>query len=243
MMSMKRIFALSLSVLLLLSGCALKKDQKQKDIEIYENFFSDGGLQQVSSYTVDEGTEMQTVLCDLNEDGRYEMLVELNGSNAYNYRESLLLGIQDETVCLLHEQSYGGGSMGGALMSVKYDTVEGRHCMIAEGSYGNEGDISEAYLEVLEYNGKEVMPKENYRGYTLYLEPEYPDNLQKAEQIKLESPYWYERETEFRYYRHNGAYIEEKDYDQAVARYVDVTATDYEWQTVPITDYLPLPEK
>lgn len=240
---MKRIFALSIAVLLLLNGCALKKDQKQKDIEIYENFFNDGGLPSISEYTVDEGTEMQTVLFDLNEDGRYEMLVELNGSSAYNYRETLLLGIQEETVVVLHEQSYGGGSMGGALMYVKYDTVDSRHCIVAQGAYGNSGNITEAYFEVLGYDGKEVTPKENYRGFTLYLEPEYPDNPQKSEQVKQESPYWYERETEFRYYLHNGSYIEEREYDQAVARYVDVTDTDYEWQTVPITDYINLPEK
>ena len=238
---MKRIFALSLSVLMLLNGCALQKDQKQKDIEIYEKFFTDGGLARVSRYTVDEGTEMQTVLFDLNEDGRYEMLVELNGTP--DHSESLLLGIQDETVQVLYEQSYGGSSMQGAKIYPQYDVMDSRHCLIAKGSYGESGDITEAYLEVLEYDGKEVTPKESYRGYTLYLEPQYPDNLQKAEQIKQESPYWYERETEFRYYRHNGSYIEEKAYDQAVARYVDVTATDYEWQTVPITDYIVLPEK
>ena len=240
---MKRIFALSIAVLLLLNGCALKKDQKQKDIEIYENFFNNGGLPSISEYTVDEGTEMQTVLFDLNEDGRYEMLVELNGSSAYNYRETLLLGIQEETVVVLHEQSYGGGSMGGALMYVKYDTVDSRHCIVAQGAYRNGGDITETYLEVLGYDGKEITPKENYRGYILSLEPEYPENPQKAEQIKQDSPYWYERETEFRYYLHNDTYIEEKAYDQAVARYVDVTDTDYEWQTVPITDYINLPEK
>lgn len=240
---MKRIFALSVAVVLLLGGCALKKDQKQKDIESYENFFADGGLQAVSRYTVDNGTEMQTVLFDLNEDGRYEMLVELNGSSAYNYRESLLLGIQDEKVVLLHEQSYGGGSMGGARMNIQYDTIDSRHCVVAEGAYRNGGDITEAYLEVLGYDGKEITPKENYRGYILSLEPEYPENPQKAEQIKQDSPYWYEQENEFRYYLHNGTYIEEKAYDQAVARYVDVTDTDYEWQTVPITDYINLPEK
>jgi len=240
---MKRIFALSIAVLLLLNGCALKKDQKQKDIEIYENFFNDGGLPSISEYTVDEGTEMQTVLFDLNEDGRYEMLVQLDGASDSHYRESLLLGIQNEKVILLREQSYGGGSMGGALIYPQYDTIEARHCLIAQGSFRNGEGRAEAYLEVLGYNGEEVTPKDNYRGYTLSLEPEYPDNKQWAEQIKQDSPYWYERETEFRYYLHNDTYIEEKAYDQAVARYVDVTDTDYEWQTVPITDYINLPEK
>ncbi len=240
---MKRIFVLSIAVLLLLGGCALKKDQKQKDVEIYENFFAEGGLQGISEYTVDDGTEMQTVLFDLNEDGRYEMLVQLDGSSAYHYRESLLLGIQDEKVRLLYEQSHGGGTMGGAKIYPQYDVIDARHCLIAQGAYGNSGDITEAYLEVLGYDGKEVTPTENYRGFTLYLDPEYPDNQQKVEQIKQESPYWYERETEFRYYLHNGTYIEEKEYDQAVARYVDVTDTDYEWQTVPITDYINLPQQ
>ncbi len=240
---MKRIFVLSIAVLLLLGGCALKKDQKQKDVEIYEDFFAEGGLQSISEYTVDDGTEMQTVLFDLNEDGRYEMLVQLDGSSAYHYRESLLLGIQDEKVNLLYEQSHGGGTMGGAKIYPQYDVIEARHCLIAQGAHGNSGDITEAYLEVLGYDGKEVTPTENYRGFTLYLAPEYPDNPQKVEQIKQESPYWYERETEFRYYLHNGTYIEEKEFDQAVARYVDVTDTDYEWQTVPITDYINLPEK
>ena len=243
MMSMKRIFALSLSVLLLLNGCALKKDQKQKDIETYENFFADGGLQGATIYRVDDGTEMQTMLFDLNEDGRYEMLVQLDGSSVYNYRQSLLFGIQDEKVCLLHEQSYGGGSMGGALIRLKYDTVDSRHCLIAQGAYRHGGDKTEAFTEVLGYDGKEVTPKDNYRGYFLSVDEYNPENQQKAEQVKQESSYWYERETEFRYYLHNGAYIEEREYDQAVARYVDVTDTDYEWQTVPITDYINLPQQ
>ena len=240
---MKRLFWLSVAVTVLLGGCALKKDEKQKDIEIYEKFFADGGLQQLSEYTVDDGTEMQTVLFDLNEDGRYEMLVRLDGSTDYTYRESLLLGIQEETVKLLYEQSYGGGSMGGALIYPQYDMIDARHCLVAQGAYRNGGDITEAYLEVLGYDGKAVTPKENYRGFTLSLSPDYPDNRQKAEQIKQEATYWYESDAEFRYYLRNGAYIEEKEYDQAVARYVDVTDTDYEWQTIPIDDYITLPQK
>lgn len=240
---MKRFFALSVAVVLLLGGCALQKDQKQKDIEIYEKFFADGGLQQVSEYTVDDGTEMQTVLFDLNEDGRYEMLVELNGSSEYIYRETVLLGIQEEKVTLLYEQSHGGGSMGGALIYPQYDTVDARHCLVAKGAYRNGGDMTEAYLEVLGYDGKEVAPKENYRGFTLSLSPDYPENRQKAEQIKQDATYWYESDAEFRYYLHNGTYIEEKEYDRTVARYVDVTDTDYEWQAVPIDDYIALSEK
>lgn len=188
---------------------------------IYTRYLYNGGYEELLGFSVDEeALEISTCLADLDYDGTDELLLYIATGN-YGVRGeevcTFLLDIKDEHVFLAAEAYYGGGSMGGGYLEIRYDKESSTHVPV-HSEYLRDGvEKGESYLEVYSVPGFSIGEKIKSTYYNLSAE-RFQDAIH---QIQSETTLYYIDGYDFYCYQIDGQYVSKETYENAVARYED----------------------
>lgn len=206
------------------------KDMYDENAQLYNEFIKNGGVGDIS----DPYLEFKSCLIDMNNDGTYELVLEITNTEypgAFGYGSmSYVYGIQNQSVVLLKEVEYGGGTGGGDKIYVKYDNVTKKHSVYID-SLARDGAWASTYAVILlEYDGNQIIEKEKYERSHYSLESEtYKPYVEK---VKQETNLYVMETYSLTYFAHNGKYISEDEFENNTTnRFTEPTDSKYETKT------------
>ena len=176
---------------------------------------------------------VETCMVDIIEGGNYELLVSLMETEYSGPRGfptvSALLGLENGAVRILAHATHGGGSMGGAYLSLKYDTASAAHVLVYDATFRDGMYRTCVYFDV--FDVFEV--KEGKLGYGIetlldyiYIDTSdssYPQAfyLDEAEKIRASSDLYEIGDGYLTSYEANGRYISKGEYNNLLDRFID----------------------
>ena len=206
------------------------KDMYAENAQLYNEFIKNGGVGDIS----DPYLEFKSCLIDMNNDGTYELVLEITNTEypgAFGYGSmSYVYGIQNQSVVLLKEVEYGGGTGGGDKIYVEYDNVAQKHSVYID-SLARDGAWASTYAVILlEYDGNQIIEKEKYERSHYSLESEtYKPYVEK---VKQETNLYVLETYSLIYCTHNGQYISEDEFENNTTnRFTEPTDSKYETKT------------
>lgn len=203
-----------------------------RDLDIYKKYFANGGIDEFCQYC-DESDEVEVNTCmiDMNDDGSYELIAGVR-------REQLefffaVLAIQNGNVVILYK-TYGGGSGGGEFLSVCKDTITSKHVVKAQGFAKDGYRAGEGYNSFLIYDGTSITVPKNFESGSFIVD--YFDYFDK---LKQETTVYTEEDGRISWYKVEGIYVTEAEYNNAFSRYSDEVSPEFEMKQG--TYYNPMP--
>ena len=237
----KRIFSLCVVFILLFTMLPLEA-LAVKDVDeakIYTDYLLDGGYEEIFDYEISkEYMEISTCLIDLNKDGVSELLIALTDTEWGGPRgyacDSALLTIESKTVKNLHSAYYGGGTMGGDNLVLKYDKEQQEYVAALDG-YVSDGVY--ALFDYIYVYSTEDFSEEYVLCDTRYSKYEglYDKEIKK---LRSETSLYSEDETDVYSYTVNGDYVSKERFETLSARFTDVV--DPAYQMYSGTYYAPI---
>lgn len=186
---------------------------------IYTRYLHNGGYEELLGQEFDkEKLQVSSCLLDLDSDGTKELFLSL-GTGNYGPRGmetcTFLLDIESNQVIKATNAYFGGGSMGGDYLGIRYDKEQQKHVLVLEGHIRDGVSAHGTYLDIYsESNFKAGM--ELFEGYYSL----YGDTYQEsAAKIRAETSLYYEDGEDFRFYQINDQYVTKEAFDAAWARY------------------------
>lgn len=186
---------------------------------IYTRYLHNGGYDELLDSEYDKNTlEVSSSLADFDNDGTKELFLSfetgqsgIRGMENYTY----LLDIEANQVSVVSSAYFGGGSMGGDHLAIKFDRDTQSHVVVMEG-YTRDG--VEAYIDYMEVYSKPdfKVGKEFFNTYYSLYNNWYGDYVDK---VRSETTLYYENEYDFRFYKIDGQYVTEEAFNNALARY------------------------
>ena len=186
---------------------------------IYTRYLHNGGYDELLDSEYDKNTlEVSSSLADFDNDGTKELFLSfktgqsgIRGMENYTY----LLDIESNQVGIVSSAYFGGGSMGGDHLAIKFDRDTQSHVVVMEG-YTRHG--VEAYIDYMEVYSKPgfKVGKEFFNTYYSLYNNWYGDYVDK---VRSETTLYYEDEYDFRFYQIDGQYVTEEAFNNALARY------------------------
>ena len=186
---------------------------------IYTRYLHGGGYEELVGQEVDKNTiEVSSCLIDLDNDGTDELFLSLGtGQSGVRGMETytFLLDIESGKVVKAVEAYFGGGSMGGDHLGIRYDKDQLRHVLVLEGHTRDGVSAYGTYLDIYsETDFKAGM--ELFEGYYSLYGDAYRES---AANVRAETSLYYEDGEDFRFYQINDAYVTKEAFDSAWARY------------------------
>lgn len=191
------------------------------DAEIYTNYLCNGGYEELLNIDFDKETlEISTCLADLDHDGTDELLLYIaTGSYGVRGEEtySFLLDIKENHVVTAAQAYYGGGSMGGDTLEIRYDKKTQDHVAVCSGYLLDGVESRNGYLEV--YSAPDFTLGQTITStYYSLSGARFQDDVN---QIQSETSLYYIDGNDFNCYQIDGQYVSKEAYHNAEARYED----------------------
>lgn len=200
--------------------------KEEQDRDIYTHFLLNGGYEEIlgSTYDLDSINlgylDISTCLANFDSDSNYELLISLTitefaGPRGYPCT-CALLDIQNGNVQIVTNAYYGGGTMGGDYLDIKYDTVAGKHVIVLDGYIRDGTYATKAYLNIYSTDGLYNIEKKHEQNYLNRSISYYDD---EAGRISRETMLYKESGEDFYYWCIDENYVDEIEYTTAVSRF------------------------
>lgn len=191
----------------------------------YTDFLLSEGYQQLLGTRDKNAIEVKSCLIDLDEDQVDELLLSLTNTDNRGPRGyeqiSALLDIQNSEVLVRTEAYYGGGSMGGDDLVIRYDASAKQYRLCRDGYIRDGVSAGFGYLYIYSSDDFTESTKIERTFYDVN-GSFYQAEIQK---VKNETSFWYEEDYDFEFYQIDGKYVSRTEHDEALSRYVEI---DYE---------------
>lgn len=223
----RRIISACMAVVLLLTilPYGVFATEENDEAKKYTDFLLSEGYQQLLGTRDKNAIEVNSCLIDLDEDQVDELLLTLTntdnmGPRGYE-RISVLLDIQNGEVLVRAEAYYGGGSMGGDDLVIRYDASAKQYRLCLDGYIRDGVSAGFGYLYI--YSSDDFTEFDKFeRTFYSANGSSYQSEIQK---VKNETSLWYEEDYNFVFYQIDGNYVSRAEYDEELSRYVEI---DYE---------------
>lgn len=187
--------------------------------EVYTRYLHSGGYEELLGREVDENTlEVSSCLADFDNDGTDELFLSLGtGQSGVRGMETytFLLNIESGKVTKAVEAYFGGGSMGGDYLGIRYDKEQLKHVLVLEGHIRDGVSAYGTYLDIYSESNFTV-GTEIFEGYYSL----YGDTYQEsAAKVRSETSLYYEDGEDFRFYQINDQYVTKEAFDSAWTRF------------------------
>lgn len=200
-------------------------DPYQRDLQIYTDYLKNGGYTQLylEGYKDDDIKDfaIKTKLFDLelndeNPDAVYELFISIRGLGAENV--SALLTIEKGTPKVMFRTEHWGGSMGGESLEINWDTQLQKYAMVTTSAFR---DGKSAHMATVKYYTAE----DNYSTpvTTTYTSGFTSDSGydEEIERVKSETSLYVEEDDYLAFYKVNGEYVTEADFEKAALRFAE----------------------
>ena len=199
------------------------------EVEIYTRWLLEGGYAELMEYEAKEKyLEISTCLIDIDRDGTEELLISLANKEFLGVRgypiHAALLDIQDNTVKIIHQAYYTGGSMGGDYLNLKYDQKEQRYVVAASGLFRDGVYASFYYMDIFSENQQKVDWAISTNSYNM----SQNTYAKEIDAIRSETDLFYEAEDEIRVYKINDQYVSDTEYAAMTDRFIDPVDPAYQ---------------
>ena len=186
---------------------------------IYTRYLHSGGYDELLGREYDKtALEVSSCLADLDNDGTNELFLSLGtGQSGIRGKETytFLLDIESNQVFTVAETYFGGGSMGGDNLAIKFDSVTQTHVLVLEGHIRDGVEAYDSYMDVYTKPNFKVGMELNESYYSQY-NNWYKENVDK---VRSETTLYYEDGYDFRFYQIDGQYVAEETFNAAWARF------------------------
>ena len=227
----KRILSLCVAFVLLCTIIplqALAVDSTDEAV-IYTQYLLAGGYHDIlEDETSEEYLDISTCLIDIDKDGVSELLISLTDTQWSGPRgyasTSALLTIKNKTVKKLLSAYYGGGSMGGDALVLKYDQLENQYVIALDGYFRDGVNAGQSYLDVYSSNtfAKEfALESWYYSFYAGYYDAEIA-------KVRKQTDLYNEDGTNFYFYKVNDEYVSKDEFDELSNRFADPVDSSYQ---------------
>ena len=205
--------------------------KKSNEIEIYTQYLlSDGYCELMGHEVKKEYLEISSCLIDIDDDDIDELLIslmdtEFSGPRGYQ-TYTALLDIQDNVVKTIKSAYYGGGTMGGDYLILKYDQKNKKYVLALDGLIRDSLYANTSYLCIYSNDVQKVEWEIMSNYYNLSLDM----YAETADKIRNETDLFYVNEESFRFYKINNEYVAEEEYATIIERFIDPVDSTYQMQ-------------
>ncbi len=207
-------------------------DNYDNDLETYKKYFAGGGLNDIpANYDESDEVVIKSCMIDMNDDGNYELVMCVTDS--YSEIHSAVFAIQNGSVKSLYG-TYSGGSGGGSFLSIFKDTSTGKHVVRANGFARDGYRAGSGYTSFLVYDGISIEDPENFESGSF--EMDYYDSFDK---LKQETTIFSVADNRVSWFKVEGQYVTEEEYNSAVSRYSEEISPEYELKQGSYSNPLP----
>lgn len=209
----------------------LEAFKDNNEIAIYTQYLLAGGYSELMGYEVGkEYLEVSTCLVDIDNDDIDELLIslmdtEFSGPRGYQ-TFTALLDIQDNVVKTIDSAYYGGGTMGGDYLVLKYDQKDLKYVLALDGMVRDSIYANSIYLHIYSDNIQEVEWDIVSNYYNLSLDM----YAEAADRIRSETSLFFVNGDDFKFYEINNEYVTEDEYSTIIERFIDPVDTTYQMQ-------------
>ena len=205
--------------------------KKSNEITIYTQYLLSGGYCELMGHEVKkEYLEISSCLIDIDDDDIDELLIslmdtEFSGPRGYQ-TYTALLDIQDNVVKTIKSAYYGGGTMGGDYLILKYDQKNKKYVLALDGLIRDSLYANTSYLCIYSNDVQKVEWEIMSNYYNLSLDM----YAETADKIRNETDLFYVNEESFRFYKINNEYVAEEEYATIIERFIDPVDSTYQMQ-------------
>jgi len=202
-------------------------NQYNKDRDIYTQYLLNGGYEFLFLGFDKNNLEIASCMVDINNDGTYELLISLTNTEYPGPRGypnvTVLLGIENDTVKTFVSSEFGGGTMGGDYLEIKYDTQEMKHILALDGHIRDGNMQTWTYHNFYSYSGGTFDISIKMGRCHIIMESGIPDYEDQITAVRNETPFHYEGDFGWHYFYYhtiNGEYVSEEEYN-AYGRFIE----------------------
>lgn len=186
---------------------------------IYTRYLHGGGYDEIlGSYYDKDELEISACLADLDGDGIGELLLHMEtGQSGIRGLEAhtVLLDMKGDKVFIAAQAYFGGGSMGGDHLQIRYDSQTKKHVLVLDGYIRDGASATGSYLQIYSAPGFKVDTELHSSYYSLYSDW-YQETI---DQIRRETSLYEMDADSFRCYQIDDKYVSKAAFDKASARY------------------------
>ena len=188
---------------------------------IYTQFLLESGYSELIDGRDKEYLDISTCLIDLDADNVDELLISVTNKSSQGVRGyetiTALLDIQGGTAKIVTTAYYGGGSMGGDYLVIKYDTELQKNVLVLSGYLRDGVSAGIGYLNI--YGAPNFALSDSIGSTQYYIgDATYRE---QAKKVRSETTLFYEDGDEFLFYQINDQYVSKEAFDTMMDRFVD----------------------